>query len=326
MWRILARLLAKIRRPCYHGAMIRRPLPLLILILVVLGLLANLLVLMDLTDISSQDPLPSLPFAVPHERVDRDPVRIGVISRFAPSVIYAGYQPIMDYLNRSGTHFYELRLSTSYQDAVNHLRARDVEASFLGAWIFGHLESDVDLFPIAAPVNAMGRSEFQSLLVTRADSDLTSIEQLKGKKVALPSAQSWSGNWLQTSGLAEAGLSAADLDSIHHFDHHQTVVWQVLRGEFDAGVVKETVAAEHSSEGLRIIARSKPIPGPPLVGHLDVAPEILSELSTLLLALDPDDPTDRQVLESWTPEFSHGFTVVPRGQYRRTFEPEEESE
>ena len=32
----------------------------------------------------------------------RPRVRIGSVSRFAPNIIYAGYQPIMDYLNAQG--------------------------------------------------------------------------------------------------------------------------------------------------------------------------------------------------------------------------------
>ena len=297
-------------------------LPILLVILVALVGVTNYLVLEDLTDISTNStPLPTGP-ATGNDLSDRPLVRIGVVSRFAPNVIYAGYQPIMDYLNHEGTRRYELQLSTSYQDAVNRLRDGMVEASFLGAWIFGHLESDEDLLSIAAPLNENGRSEFHAVLVTREDSDLTSTSQLAGLKVALPSPQSWSGNWLQTNGLSDVGLSVADLDSIHHFDHHQTVVWQILRGNFDAGVVKESVAAEYRNEGLRTVAVSQAIPGPPLVGRRGVDPDILVEISRLLLALDPDLPADHRVLESWTHEFSFGFTAVDRRHYQDAFQAE----
>lgn len=294
---------------------------LLVTIVAIVGV-TNFLVLVDLADISTNNTPLSLGPATGDEILNRPLVRIGVVSRFAPNVIYAGYQPIMDYLNHEGTHRYELQLSTSYQDAVNHLREGKVDASFLGAWIFGHLESAEDLLPIAAPLNEMGRSEFHAVLVTRTASDLTSISQLTGRKVALPSPQSWSGTWLQTNGLSDVGLSVADLDSIHHFDHHQTVVWQILRGNFDAGVVKESVAAEYRSEGLRTIAVSRAIPGPPLVGRRNMDPDVLEEISRLLLTLDPGRPADRRVLDSWSDEFSYGFTAVDGQHYRDAFQPE----
>lgn len=284
-----------------------------------LGILlgANGLVLQDLVDIGHADPMPRPGALRPAVPSDRQVIRIGVISRFAPNLIYAGYQPIMDYLNRHGTFAYELRLSTSYQDAVDRLRNREVTASFLGAWITGSLEDEPDLVPMLAPLNDQGESEFHAVLVTGPDSGINSLRQLAGRRVALPSPDSWSGNWLTASGLPAVGLTAADLDSLHHFDHHQTVVWQVLRGQFDAGVVKEAVAEKYYSEGLRPVARSAAIPGPPLVGNRNAPQAALDEIARLLLALEAANPADRAVLDSWTPEFSHGFTRVDQTRYHR---------
>ncbi len=290
------------------------------IILILAGIiLANFWVLQDLQDISTGLPLPT-PDGPPIQPYgDRQTVRIGVVSRFAPNIIYAGYQPIMDYLNRNGTFAYELRLSTSYQDAVDRLRNGEVAASFLGAWITARLENEPDLVPLVAPLNSHGTSEFHAVLVVGPDSGLSSLDQLRGCRVALPAEQSWSGSWLQTTGLATVGLTVADLDTLRHFEHHQTVVWQVLRGDCDAGVVKESVARKYAKEGLRVIARSGPIPGPPLVGNRRAPAEALQEITDLLLALDAADSGDRAILTSWSPEFSFGFTRVGWPDYRNGF-------
>jgi phosphonate transport system substrate-binding protein len=139
------------------------------------------------------------------------------------------------------------------------------------------------------------------VLVTGPDSDINSLRQLADRKRA-----------------AAVGLTAADLDSLHHFDHHQTVVWQVLRGQLDAGVVKEAVAEKYYGEGLRPVARSAAIPGPPLVGNRIAPGAALDEITRLLPALDPADPRDRAVLDSWTPEFSNGFIRVDQARYHRS--------
>ena len=301
----------------------RFQLPALLGILVLVAGLVNLLILEDLADIRTGGlVLPPNP-EFPDEPADRPIVRIGVVSRFAPNVIFNEYQPIMEYLEQEGFFRYELQLSSSYQDAVDRLREGRVDASFLGAWIYSDLADDEDLVPILAPLNEQGRSEFHAVLVTRADSGLLAMADLEGRRVALPSPQSFSGNWLQSNGLKEAGLVPADLDTLHHFAHHPTVVWQVLRGDFDAGVVKESVAAKFAGEGLRRVAVSQAIPGPPLVGGRNLNPDVLAEINRLLLALAPATPADRRVLDSWTPEFSHGFTAVDRDDYRDAFRPEE---
>ena len=246
-------------------------------------------------------------------------IRIGVVSRFAPNIIYAGYQPILDYLNRHGTFHYALRLSRSYQDAVDRLRAGEVAASFLGAWMTSRLDPGGGLVPLLAPLNDEGKSEFHAVLVTSPASGVDRLEHLAHRRVALPSDQSWSGNWLETSGLPRVGLTMADLDSVHHFEHHQTVVWQVLRGNFDAGVVKESVAERYRNEGLVAVARSEAIPGPPLVGNRSSSAEAVDEIVRLLLAVDPASQRGRAVLDTWTPEFSQGFVSVDMDQYKQAF-------
>ncbi len=288
------------------------------LVLVVLLGLGNWAIVHDLLDIGSGDRAET---AEPRDILtdDRPLVRIGVVSRFAPNVIYAGYQPIMDYLTRHGSARYELRLSTSYQDAVDRLRRGEVAASFLGAWIYSRLATDSTLVPLVAPVNAAGVSAFHTALVTRAGTGIDAVSDLAGRRVALPSRQSWSGNWLRVEALPALGMSPADLDSIHHFDHHQTVAWQVLRGDFDAGVVKESVAGRLRGEGLRCVALSAPFPGPPLVGNVAAPAGVLREIRALLVGLEVADATGRAVPDTWSDEFAHGFTAVEASSYRHAF-------
>ncbi|MCB1150043.1 PhnD/SsuA/transferrin family substrate-binding protein, partial [bacterium] len=222
-------------------------------------LTTSALVLARLSDISSA-PRPDRPSITVRPPADAPTLRIGVVSRFAPNVIFAVYQPLIDHLNRQGGHHYELKLSGSYLEAVEDLKAERVAASFLGAWIYGPMASDPDLIPLVAPLNTEGVPAFRVALVTGPEGAVTGIADLRGRRVALPSPQSWSGNWLQTAALPAHGLSAADLDSLHHFDHHQTVAREVMRGAFDAGVVKQTVCEKYRDQGLRVLEWSDPIP------------------------------------------------------------------
>ncbi|MCP4292262.1 MAG: PhnD/SsuA/transferrin family substrate-binding protein [bacterium] len=243
---------------------------------------------------------------------DENTIRVGVISRFAPNVIYRLYQPIMDYLNSHSENHYELSLSKSYQDASAQLQQNKVEASFLGAWMCSNLDENSDLVPVAMPVNAQGKSQFHAVLVVPENSTINSLSDLKNQRVAVPSTQAYSGNWLQQRGLATVGLSVSDLDTIQHFKHHETVIWQVLRGNFAAGVVKESLALRNRDRGLRTVHVSHAFPGPPLVikGN-DPQPEIL-EMIELLLALDRTKKEDQALMHHWTPEFSYGFVPVDR--------------
>jgi phosphonate transport system substrate-binding protein len=275
---------------------------------------ANALVLRQLLE------LPSLPRqqAETARAPDRRPVvNVGVISRYAPTLTYERYQPVMDYLSANGSYRYELRLSATYEDAAEQLRRGDVVASFFGTWIYARLGPRLGLEPVLAPRNEEGGTTFHAALIVPAGSPLSTIASLAGRRVALPSRSSFAGNWLAAEALPAAGLSLADLDSVHHFDYHQTVVHRVLDGQFDAGVVREAVAQEFAGQGIRVIARSGPFPGAPVVVRAGNPHPAIAEMKRLLLALDPKRPADAARMRDWAREFAQGFVAVDA----RTYEP-----
>ena len=278
--------------------------------LVLVGL--NALVLGRLLDLGT--PLPVRPSAA--ATLDRRPVvRVGVISRYAPTLTYERYQPVMDFLSSQGSYRYELRLSATYEDAADQLRRGEVVASFFGTWIYARLGPRLGLEPILAPRNEEGGTTFHAVLIVPPGSSLSSIADLAGCRVALPSRSSYAGNWLAAAALPGVGLSLADLDSVHHFDYHQTVVHRVLDGQFDAGVVREGVAQEFAGQGLRIIARSGPFPGAPLVVQRGSPHPAISEMKRRLLALDPRKAADAELTRDWAREFAHGFVAVDAATY-----------
>ncbi len=101
----------------------------------------------------------SAPAATASVAASRDPrptVGIGVVSRFPPNLIFAGYQPLIDYLNDGGAFHYVLRPSSDYLDAADRLRRGEVAASFLGAWMLRRLGPEGGLVPLLQPAGRRG--------------------------------------------------------------------------------------------------------------------------------------------------------------------------
>jgi len=150
-------------------------------------------------------------------------VYFGVISRYSPNIIYEGYQPLMDFLTANTPYRFELRLSSSYQETVRQLVDGEVSAAFLGSYIYLKARKEFGIKALLKPLNENGEPNFQSVLITKNDSEIFSVSDLKNKKLALPSKQSFSGNWLTLYEMSKFNLTLTDLDSIHHFAHHHTV-------------------------------------------------------------------------------------------------------
>ena len=283
---------------------------------IALGLLAiTLLVYRNYMDIST-GPLPAraaTPIAAAGGEADT--VHVGVISRFSPNLIYEGYQPIMEYLSRESGFYFSLHLSNSYEETLAQLDRGEIEAAFLGTFLYLRARRDHPIRCILKPLNSQFEPYFRSVLITRSDSPVHTIADLAGKRLALPSPLSFSGNWLLGYELQRHGLSISDLDSVHYFGFHHTVVYQILQGQFDAGVVKDRVADEFTGKGIRIIAVSDPIPGSPIIVREGLDPRISAAMTTALLKIDARQPSYQALLKSWDPEFAYGFAPAADSDY-----------
>lgn len=247
--------------------------------------------------------------------VAQDTVRFGVISRFPANVLYQGYQPLMDYLSDETEYHFELIISRSYEEAVAQLATGEVHAAFLGSYIYITSRGDYGLEPILKPLNEDGQPFFQSVIIVQEDSDIHSISQLSGRKLALPSENSFSGNWLLQSGFSRNGITRGDLKKVEHFRHHHSVVYEVLRGNYDAGSIKDRVADEFRDQGLRIIERSDPVPGSPVVVSSKHDPSITASITSALLNIDPAEPKYAGLVSQWDPEFRNGFIRAQSTDY-----------
>jgi len=238
-------------------------------------------------------------------------VSFGVVSRFSPHLLYEGYQPLMDYLSRETPYKFRLKLSHTYEETIEQLNSGDVSAAFLGTYIYILNRDNSDLQCILKPLNKNGEPFFHSVVVSTLNSHINSIEDLKGKRLALPSPHSYSANWL----FNDTGLKQADMDSIHHFDFHNTVIYEILKGDFDAGIVKDRVALEFKEKGIRIIQRSDSIPASPIVIHKKTAPEIAQAISEALLKIDIKQDAYKKLVQTWDPEFRYGFMTAAYRDY-----------
>ena len=300
-------------RTQFHTLMRKETISVFIALVLFLALVTTVIYL-KATDLSQLPPAASLGGST--EVIANKPVVfVGVVSRYPPTVIYQGYQPIMDYLSANSPYHFTLRLNATYQQTVDELADGRVSAAFLGTYIYVRAYDQRAVTSLLKPLNENGEPLSHAVVITRAESPIRKIEDLRGKRLALPSQDSFSGNWLPLYELKKHNISLSDLDSVHYFPHHQSVVYQVLKGTFDAGVVKERVAKEFLPRGLRIVYTSEPIPGSPIVVSKHCLPEIASALREALLRIDVRKPEFKALVADWDQEFQFGFTTATDTDY-----------
>jgi phosphonate transport system substrate-binding protein len=289
---------------------------LLISFLVVISLpFITLFFYTEITDISYINDISRDDLVPDSNDVFKKVVYIGVISRYPANILYQGYQPLLDYLSSNTKFKFELKLSSDYNEAVKKLIDKEVSASFLGSFLYVKAHEQYGVIPILKPLNENLEPFIRSVVITRSDKNIFTIKDLIGKRLALPSKESFSGNWLTKIEFKKYGLKENDLKEIQNFPHHQSVLNQVLKGNYDAGVIREYLLRGYTDGNIRTIAYSDKISTSPLVVTTDYDPEIIQAIENTLLSLSSDRDKLKDVTKNWDKEFTYGFTRASDEDY-----------
>ncbi len=245
----------------------------------------------------------------------RKVVYIGVIPKDNPRLIYERYQPLLDYLTEMTSFRYELVVKKNYADTVGALGRGEMDMAFLGPLTYLEAKQAYGATCILRPKGIYGNGTYKSIIITRKGSTLKSPSDLKNKKVAFAAVKSTSGNLIPRYLLANHGIHLSELSGYSNFDYHDSVAKAVLRGQFDAGAVRDTVATRYERLGLERFMESRPIPTGPLVVSPSASYKIVEEVRGALLSLDPSRPEHRKVLERLDDEFKNGFMLATDADY-----------
>lgn len=151
-------------------------------------------------------------------------------------------------------------------------------------------------------VIARGQPDFYGGLVVHRDSGINDIEQLRGMKIAAIGRHSYAGYLFMVARLYERGIDPAGEVEFSFLGKLDSVLFAVLNGTYDAGIVRRDALADPQFADLRsdlvFIATSLPIPQFPFVVKKDMPADHVATIRRVLTAFSMADPDDRQILES----------------------------
>ena len=222
------------------------------------------------------------------------------------------HQPVLDYLTAQTPFRYRVIFSSKSERSVGFLEERLVEISHLGVVSYLEAHDQFGAVPIVKPLNRDGEPISRSVLITREDTDIGTLTDLRGRSLALGSFHSTLSNLVPRYELIQAGIDPEDLESMERLANDEEVAEAVLAGRFDAGAVEDIVAERYSQKGLRAFHVSGPIPTGPLAIRDDLPRRVQSAIRDALLKLDPKGAESRQ---DWAENIRYGFQPAADSDY-----------
>ncbi len=243
-------------------------------------------------------------------------VYFSAITLYHPIVMYQRYQPLMDYLSKNTPYKFELKLSQDYRDIINFLKTNKVQVALLGGVTYIEAKKEFGVIPILKPLDTDGKPFYRSVIITRdTNKEINKLSDLKGKSVAFASKLSTAGNLAPLYHLYSNGITLKDLARYENLKYHDSVAREVLRGNFEAGAVIDSVANRFKNRGLKVVDVTGPIPGLPIVVRADTSPRLIESIKNAILSLDYNNPEHRKMMERWDEEFRYGFVEAADSDY-----------
>lgn len=218
-------------------------------------------------------------------------LKMGLIPADDAQEMLRAYEPIKEYLSEKLGIPVEIQVTSDYTAAIEAMRYKHIDMAWFGP--FSYIMA-ANVAGAEAIVNGVrrsdGRSDYHSIIITRADSGIETLEDLKGKSFAFVDPASTSGNLIPRKMLIENGIDPDnDFKISYYAGTHNAVLLAVANGKVDAGASSDNVFDRMLKEGQVdpgvnvIIYKSDPIPGSPIVVRGDLPIELKQKIQEALI-------------------------------------------
>lgn len=183
----------------------------------------------------------------------------------------ADYQPLFATLSESTGMTFDLSVTQSYSAAVEALCSGSADIAFVGpaAYLQAHQRGCADLLAVGV---RDGKSLYYSGIFVSEGSNLRSLADLKGRRMAFGDINSTSSFLMPVAMMIGAGVTPErDLAAVQLTGSHPNSLSALRAGEVDAAALsfdsfdRALRANVPGVENLRVLARSMPMPYPPFV-------------------------------------------------------------
>ncbi len=245
------------------------------------------------------------------------------LPQFSHAVSFERHHRLIRYLrDKTGLDVVQIFPDT-FDEHMRMVGQGKIDISFSNPFIYVMMAHDYCARAFARIIERDGHERFRGELIVRADNPaIRSLADCRGKRWIAVDPFS-AGGYLYALGLfGDHGLFPEDFAEIAFAPgpggKQEKVILAVQAGQFDVGSVREgalTVLADKvDPEEIRVIARTEWYPGWVYAARAGLDPRIVAQVRQALLALDGDDPEQREILTQ------AGFVAVAASNDRE-FDP-----
>ncbi|MDH3328535.1 MAG: phosphate/phosphite/phosphonate ABC transporter substrate-binding protein [Desulfobulbaceae bacterium] len=188
-----------------------------------------------------------------------------------------------------------LTIMSRYGEVIKRFKSKRLDGAFLSSYTAAMGIKELNLEPVASPVNFGGESASQGYIFVRKDSGINSVNDMNGRRIVFVDPATMEGYLFPLAYLHVHGVT--DINSFfnnrfYFSGSHASAVFAVLDGRADIGSVKDTVFEKlvrndpSISRELSVIAKSQKAPEFTLCVSNQFHKDLKERLGAVLLQMD----------------------------------------
>ncbi|MFV1997535.1 MAG: PhnD/SsuA/transferrin family substrate-binding protein [Acidiferrobacterales bacterium] len=245
-------------------------------------------------------------------------LQFGSVAMDIPAVMHKRLTPLTAYLSETLNRPVTLKLSPNMGAAIKDTANGTVDLAYLTpvAYLKAHKKGDAQLI---VKTVTKGKASFKLMIVVREDSPINKVSDLVGKNFAFGDKRAL----LQRAAVVGAGMPLNKFRKYKFIGHYDNIVRAVMNGDFDAGILKDTMAYKWQGKGIRILYATDDLPPYNITASKNVDRQTLLELQNAFLSLNPKNPNHMKVIKALDKKYD-GFAKTSDAEYdivRRLIKP-----
>lgn len=238
------------------------------------------------------------------EKATADILQLGSVAMDIPAEMVKCLTPLTQYLSSKTGLTVNFHASPNLDSTVHDLGMNTTQIAYLTPAAYLEAHEKFAVIPLVNPLNK-GKGTFTLMIAVQKDSSIKSIGDLRGKKFAFGDKKAQ----LQPAVVESAGIKLEEFASYDYLNHYDNIAKAVINGDFDAGILKDSVAEKFTAQGLRVIHTSPPLPSYVFAVNKNLPPKIIAKLKSAMLELKNDTEEHKAILSALEKGYD-GFEVA----------------
>lgn len=224
--------------------------------------------------------------------------------------IYKTFAPLTNYLSQTLHVNIQYDFSDSYEILLDKIANSKIDIAYLGPLPYVSLRKQYSFItPLVHFNEASGEASYTCSIIGWED-DIKALKTMHHASIALTDPLSTCG-YLSTEGLLKTMNNSLENNFYRYVKKHDEVALEIIRGDYQYGGIKTSIAKRYQHLGIVILSSTKPLPGFAMIADTKrLSQEKITQLQEALLQINQIDKS------TWGENVKYGCVEAKDDDYQ----------